>query len=71
MEVDFLWRRERLVLETDGMRFHSTPRQIERDRRKEAELVRAGYRIVRMTWRQIEREPPTVAMTLRAALGIS
>ena len=41
-EVDVLWRRERLVLETDGGRFHSTPRQIERDRRKEANLVRAG-----------------------------
>ena len=67
-EVDFLWRRERLVLETDGLRFHSTRRQIERDRRKEAELVRAGYRVVRMTWRQIEREPGTVALTLNAAL---
>ena len=70
-EVVFLWRRERLVLETDGMRFHSTRRQIERDRRKEAELVRAGYRVVRMTWRQIEREPRTVARTLSAALGLS
>ena len=69
-EVDFLWRRERLVLETDGMRFHATRRQIERDRRKEAELVRAGYRVVRMTWDQIVREPATVAATLRAALAI-
>ncbi|MDX6719012.1 MAG: hypothetical protein QOJ63_1266 [Solirubrobacteraceae bacterium] len=67
-EVDFLWRRERLVLETDGMRFHSTPRQIERDRRKEAELVRAGYRVVRMTWDQIVRDPSTATLTLSAAL---
>ncbi len=70
VEVDFLWRRERLVLETDGLRFHSTRRRIERDRRKEAELVRAGHRVVRMTWRQIEHEPQTVALTLRAALGL-
>jgi hypothetical protein len=67
-EVDFLWRRERVVLETDGGRFHSTPRQIARDRRKEAELVRAGHRVLRATWVQIEREPREVALMVRAAL---
>ena len=45
------------ILETDGGRFHSTPRQIERDRRKESDLVRAGYRVLRATSRQVEREP--------------
>jgi len=68
-EVDFLWRRARLVLETDGGRFHRTPRQIERDRRKEAELVCAGYRVLRATWKQVEREPQQVARMVRAALG--
>jgi hypothetical protein len=68
-EVDFLWRRERLVLETDGNRFHRTPRQIERDRRKEADLVRAGYRVLRATSRQVEHEPATVALMVRAALA--
>jgi hypothetical protein len=70
-EVDFLWRRERLVLETDGGRFHSTPRQIERDRRKEADLVRAGYRVLRATWLQVERDPDGVAAMVRAALAAS
>jgi hypothetical protein len=68
-EVDFLWRRERVVLETDGIRFHASPRQIERDRRREAELVRAGYRVLRATWRQVEREPRSVALMVRAALA--
>ena len=68
-EVDFLWRRERVVLETDGARFHSTPRQIERDRRKEAELVCAGYRVLRATWWQVERDPRQVARMVRAALA--
>jgi hypothetical protein len=67
-EVDFLWRRRRVVLETDGGRFHSTPRQIERDRRKESDLVRAGYRVLRATWRQVEREPRELAHMIRAAL---
>ena len=68
-QVDFLWRAQRLVLETDGARFHRTPRQIDRDRRREADLVRAGYRVLRATWRQVEREPRDVALMVRAALG--
>ncbi len=68
-EVDFLWRRRRIVLETDGGRFHSTRGQIERDRRKEADLVIAGYRVLRATWLQVEREPDVVARMVRAALA--
>ncbi|MEY2513129.1 MAG: hypothetical protein QOJ89_487 [bacterium] len=67
-EVDFLWRAQRLVLETDGGRFHSTRSQIERDRRKEAALVCAGYRVLRATWLQVEREPRSVALMVAAAL---
>lgn len=67
-QVDFLWRAQRVVLETDGARFHRTSRQIERDRRREADLVRAGYRVLRATWRQVEREPHEVALMVRAAL---
>ena len=70
-EVDFLWRHQRVVLETDGHRFHSTPRQIERDRRNEADLTRAGYRVLRATWRQVEREPHDVALMIAAALETS
>jgi hypothetical protein len=68
-EVDFLWRRERLILETDGNQFHRTPRQIARDRRKEAELVRAGYRVLRATSGQVEHEPQSVALMVDAALA--
>ena len=67
-EVDFLWRNHRLVLETDGGRFHSTRNQIERDRRKESDLVRAGYRVLRATSLQVEREPQAVALMVGAAL---
>jgi hypothetical protein len=69
-EVDFLWRARRLVLETDGGRFHSTRSQIERDRRKEAILVCAGYRVLRATWLQVERDPRGVAAMVAAALAV-
>jgi predicted transcriptional regulator of viral defense system len=68
-EVDFLWRDERLILETDGNQFHRTPRQIARDRRKEAELVRAGYRVLRASSDQVEHEPQSVVLMVRAALA--
>jgi hypothetical protein len=67
-QVDFLWRAQHVVLETDGARFHASRRQVERDRRTEAELVRAGYRVLRATWWQVQREPRSVALMIRAAL---
>ena len=68
-EVDFLWRSERLVLETDGARFHRTPRQIERDRRKEADLVRAGYQVLRASYQQVRYDSRAVAPMILAALA--
>ena len=51
------------------MRFHRTARQIERDRRKEADLVRAGYRVLRASYRQVRYEPDAVALMILAALA--
>lgn len=70
-EVDALWSGERLVVEVDGFRFHGTRRAFERDRRRDAELQAAGYRVVRFTWRQLDREPLAVAARLAALLATS
>ena len=69
VEVDFLFPRERLVVETDGWRFHGHRAAFERDRRRDAELTRAGYRCLRFTHRQIANEPGAVAATVGAALA--
>jgi len=45
-EVDFLWERERLVVEVDGGD-HLTPSQRDRDNERDAMLARAGYLIRR------------------------
>jgi very-short-patch-repair endonuclease len=63
-EVDFSWPGARLVVEVDGRETHLTPTAFEEDRRRDAELVLAGYRVVRFTWRQVTREPKKVADTL-------
>jgi hypothetical protein len=54
-EVDFLWRRQRLVVETDGAAAHLTPTAFEEDRSRDAVLQLAGFRVVRFTYRQITR----------------
>jgi very-short-patch-repair endonuclease len=68
-EVDAVWDTERLVVEVDGHRFHSTRARFERDRRKDAELMLAGYRVLRITWHRLTREPDRVIALLAAALS--
>jgi very-short-patch-repair endonuclease len=38
-----------LVIEVDGYAFHSTRTAFERDRRRDTELLGAGYRVLRVT----------------------
>jgi very-short-patch-repair endonuclease len=64
LRVDFLFAASRLVVETDGYRYHRTRRAFERDRERDAILARAGYRTLRFTHRQLTRDPTTVAETI-------
>lgn len=68
-EVDAVWPDERLVVEVDGYAFHSTREAFERDRRKDAELRAAGFRVHRVTWRQLARERDWVVATLAVQLS--
>ena len=63
-EVDFLWRRERLVVEVDGIAYHSSSRSFESDRRRDARLTARGLTVVRVTWNQIVREPEAMLVRL-------
>jgi predicted transcriptional regulator of viral defense system len=69
--VDFLWRAARLVVETDGARYHRTRRAMERDSRRDQRLTLAGWRVVRVTWQQVTKEPATVAGVVAGLLGQS
>ena len=68
-EVDVLWREQRLVVEIDSYRFHSSRQSFERDRRKETALVAVGLRVARVTWRQLVDESLTVVARLATALA--
>lgn len=67
-EVDALWTAERVIVEVDGYAFHSGRAAFERDRRKDAELQAAGFRVLRVTWRQIVERPEAVVAQLAAVL---
>lgn len=67
-EVDLYWRHERLVVEIDGWRYHSSHTAFERDRRRDADLGAAGLRVMRVTWRQIVDEREALVAHLVRAL---
>jgi len=69
IEVDFLWPEQRLVVETDGERFHDNPLAFGRDRKRDRDLQLRGYRVVRFTHTQIEHEPDAVVSAIRRLLA--
>ncbi len=68
-EVDAIWRDAGLIVEVDGFGAHGTRRAFERDRRRDAELQASGYRVVRLTWRRMQREPVAIAAQLATLLA--
>jgi very-short-patch-repair endonuclease len=64
VKADFLWRRERLVVETDGWGSHGTRRAFEGDRRRDRRLQLAGWTVVRFTWRDVRDRAGEAAATL-------
>jgi hypothetical protein len=61
LEVDFVWRDRRLIVEVDGYAYHRSPRALERDRERDVILGMAGWCVRRFTWRQITHRAAWVA----------
>jgi very-short-patch-repair endonuclease len=70
-EVDAHFPAARLVVEVDGYAFHSSRAAFERDRRRDAELQARGYRVLRLSWRQLTAEPEASAALLAQALALT
>jgi very-short-patch-repair endonuclease len=66
---DFVWRRERLIVETDGQRAHGTRRARRRDPVRDADLQIAGWRVVRVTWGRLVREEEALRRQLEKLLA--
>jgi very-short-patch-repair endonuclease len=67
--VDFYWPDLQLVVETDGLRYHRTPAQQARDRRRDRAHTAAGFAHLRFTHGEVRWEPEQVVDTLRSVAG--
>jgi very-short-patch-repair endonuclease len=67
---DFVWPVQRLVVETDGYRWHSSKQAQQRDRKRDRELTALGWRPVRFTYEEVAFEPHRVADELRSLLSL-
>jgi very-short-patch-repair endonuclease len=65
IEVDFVWRERRLIVEVDGYRYHRTPSAFERDRERDVRLITADWSVLRFTWHQIVQRAAWVAAAIR------
>ena len=59
--ADFAWAEHRIVIETDGARWHT---RRERDAQKDRELRRAGWTVDRVSYRQVFFRPAEVVLIL-------
>lgn len=66
--ADAVWPAARLVAELDGHATHHTRRRFESDRARDRALQVAGWRVARITWRQLHDEPARLAADLRRLL---
>jgi very-short-patch-repair endonuclease len=64
--VDFYWPHLGLVVETDGLRYHRTPSQQTKDRRRDQAHAAAGLTTLRFSTAQVRFEPDHVRSTLAA-----
>jgi len=66
---DFAWPDQRLVVETDGYRYHSSRQAKRSDNRRDRQLTAQGWRPVRFTYEEIAFEPAEVAKELVGLLS--
>jgi very-short-patch-repair endonuclease/predicted transcriptional regulator of viral defense system len=68
LEVDLFWPEQKFVVEADSRRHHAIEVAFERDHKRTRELITAGYGVLRVSWREAEREPHAVFAVIRNEL---
>jgi very-short-patch-repair endonuclease len=68
IQCDFVWHRQRLIVETDGWATHRTPKALREDRRRDRLLRLAGWRVERFTYPDVFEDPEHVEHVVRTIL---
>ncbi len=66
-EVDLLWSPRRMIVELDSREHHE--HRFEADRERDADLLDAGFSVLRITWRRLAADPAREAARLRDLLA--
>jgi very-short-patch-repair endonuclease len=66
--VDFCWVEQRVIVETDGYRYHRGRAAFEDDRARDLRLRALGYEVLRLSYGQVLHDSAQVAAVLRSAL---
>jgi very-short-patch-repair endonuclease len=69
-EPDFMWRRERLIVELDSYTFHAGPDGFQHDRDKDLFYRDASFDVLRFTRAHVVYEPAMVLVRLARALAL-
>jgi very-short-patch-repair endonuclease len=68
-ELDAVWWKQKVAVELDGFATHGPRQRFESDRERDRKLQVMGWRVVRITWRQLAADAQGVVDDLRA-LGV-
>lgn len=67
---DCVWDERRVIVELDGRAVHGTRRAFESDRERDRIFAAEGWRVIRVTWRQLADSPELVVRDLRRVLSL-
>ncbi len=67
--ADFIWPAEKLIVETDGYRYHRGRAAFEADHERDLALRTLGYDVIHLSYRQVTERPKEAAEAVRHALA--
>jgi very-short-patch-repair endonuclease len=70
IQVDCLWRQQRVIAELDSRAYHQTGAAFERDRQRDRRAQAVGWRPVRITDRALRHEPAVLVADVCALLSV-
>jgi very-short-patch-repair endonuclease len=68
-QVDFVWRAQRIIVETDGSGTHDSITDRQADERRDRALEAAGWTVLRFSWIDVIYRPTSVRRILQRALA--
>ena len=66
--VDFLWRRQMVIGEADGLKKYATQADLHREKIRQELLEQLGFCVIRWTWQEMYLRPAGVLRRIEIAL---